>query len=114
MSLAVIFHQFSEILHCGNKQILDCLLPESTPPGPFETVTVSRVGKAAFAQVLPSFEILSGCFGVSDFARSIQQLLISMSVDGATTARACTEGAQLTHQAGSFGGHVFPTQALRV
>jgi len=84
-------------LHRSNEQILDRLLPESAPPSSFETVTISGIRKAAFDQVLPPFEILSGCFGLGDFASSIQQLLIAMSVDGATVARACTEGAQLTH-----------------
>jgi hypothetical protein len=72
VSVAVISHQFSEVLHCGNEQILDRLLPESAPPGAFETVTISGISKAAFAQMLPSFEIPSGCFGIGDFASSIQ------------------------------------------
>jgi hypothetical protein len=73
------------------EQILDRLLPEPTPTSSFETVTVSGIGKARFNQVLPSFEIPSGCFGVSDFAGSIHQRLIAMAMDGATTARMCTE-----------------------
>jgi hypothetical protein len=77
-------------------------------------MAVSSIGKAAFDQVLTPSEILSGCFGVGNFASSIEQFLISMPVDGATAARACTEGSQLAHEIGSFGSHLFPAQALWV
>jgi hypothetical protein len=93
---------------------LDGLLPESAPTGPLKTVTISRIGKATFDQVLASFEVILSCFGGSDLPSSIQELLIPMPVDATTSARACTEGSQLAHQAASFGGNVFPAQALWV
>jgi hypothetical protein len=45
----MVFDQFPQVLHCGNEQILDGLLPESTPPGSFEAMTISGISKAAFA-----------------------------------------------------------------
>jgi hypothetical protein len=39
-------------------------------------MTVSGIGKAAFHQVLSSFKVAFGGFGMGDLARSIQKCLI--------------------------------------
>jgi hypothetical protein len=55
-------------------------------------VTVSRIGKAAFNQVLTTFEISFGCLGGGDVTGLVQEFLLAMSVNSATAARAGTEG----------------------
>lgn len=72
VSLVKAADQFSQVLHCGDEQVLDCLLPESAPTGPLKTMTISGIGKATFDQVLASFEVIFSRFRVGDLPSSIQ------------------------------------------
>ena len=65
--------QFSQVLDRGDEQILDSLLPKSSPASAFQSMTVSGIGKATLHQVLSSFEVALGCFGMGDLAYSIQK-----------------------------------------
>jgi hypothetical protein len=96
--LAKAAEQFSQVLYRGNEQILGSLFPESTPTGPLKTMAISGIGKAAFDQVLAPSQILSSCFGVGDFASSIQQFLISMPVDGGGLPGALTRANDLAQK----------------
>jgi hypothetical protein len=80
----------------GDEQILDSLLPESSPPSAFEAMTVSGIGKAAFHQMLSSFEVPLGGFGMSDLACSIQKWLILVATESTPFGRRGTELAQMT------------------
>ena len=64
--------------------------------------------------MLAAFKVPFSRFGAGNLARSIQQPLIAMSMDCATSARASTEASQLAEQASAPGGDVFPAQALWV
>jgi hypothetical protein len=106
--------QFSKVLNCGDEQILDRLLEESSPTSAFEAMSVSSVSKTTFHQMLSAFPIELGSFGIRLSTRSIQEVLIAMPLNAAASLRTRTELPQPTTQTDTSLGDVFPTQARRV
>jgi hypothetical protein len=88
--------QFAQVLDRGNQQILDSLFPKSSPASAFQPMTVSGIGKAAFHQVLSSFKVAFGGFGMGDLARSIQKCLILVTMERTAFGRSGTKLAQRT------------------
>ena len=59
-------------------------------------MTISGIGKAAFHQMLSSFEVALGGFRMGDLARSLQKWLILVTVERPPFGRRGTKLAQLT------------------
>jgi hypothetical protein len=72
--------QQADVLDGGDQPVLNLHPPESSPPGPFETVMVGRVGKAGLGQVLATLAISSGGGTVGLVAGSIQQVIATVSL----------------------------------
>jgi hypothetical protein len=91
-----------------NEEILDRLLPQSTPARPLEAVAVGGVGEGAFHQVLAPFAISEPGHRVGLFFSCIQERLLPVATDGATSLRARAKRSKLAKQASAFFCDVLP------
>ena len=76
--------EFSEVLHRGNEQILNGLLPKSAPSGALEAMRVGGIGKAALNEVLSALEISPSSRGMSQAPGFIEPVLVPVPNDGST------------------------------
>jgi hypothetical protein len=74
-------NQFSQVLHRGNEEILDRLLPQSTPARPLEAVAVGGVCEGAFHQVLAPFAVSEPGHRVGLFFSCIQERLLPVATE---------------------------------
>jgi hypothetical protein len=89
-----------EVLNGRDEQILYALSLKPSPARPLEAVHHCGFTKIAFLKPLPSFPVFSGCFAVAFGSGCVQQFLMLMSLESATTF---VSGALLTQRASVTG-----------